>query len=76
MCTPKARLFVRFGEIGNKQMDPEEIIYKTFDSTEWVIESIEGAGIPKKGRRSCEHFLKQNLSDYREVDVAAALSSK
>lgn len=73
LCTDNARMFVRFGEIANKEVDPGEIISKTFDGTPWIVESIQGAGEPKKGRRSSESFLKSNLSEYKEVDVQVKL---
>ncbi|WP_400236452.1 DNA modification methylase [Methanomethylophilus alvi] len=73
LCSDDARMFVRFGEIGNKTADPGEIIRKTFEGTDWIVDSIEGAGMPKKGRRSSELFLKTNLSDYKEIDVQVSV---
>ncbi len=75
LCTEDARMFVRFGEIGNKNVEPEDIIRKTFEGTGWAVDSIEGAGVPKKGRRSSESFLKNNLTDYKEIDIRAHLCS-
>ncbi len=75
LCSDGTHMFVRFGEIGDKSIDPAEIIHKTFDGTFWKIDSVVGAGAPKKGRRSCSSFLKSTLHDYREIDVQAILIS-
>ena len=76
ICSPGSNMFIRFGEIANKDYDPEDIIERTFDGTGWHIDSINGAGEPKKGRRSSETFLKTDLNAYREIDVHAKLYLK
>ena len=76
LCSDGARMYVRFGEIGSKVMDPEEVIRKTFDGTCWKIDTIDGAGEPKKGHRSSTSFIKGELRDYKEIDVKAIMSDQ
>ncbi len=73
LCSDGAQMFVRFGELGSEKENPEEVIRRTFDGTCWEIESINGAGEPKKGRRSSASFIKEGLREYREIDVQAFL---
>lgn len=70
VCRDKAHMFVRFGDIGQKNDDPEEIIQRTFDETDWAVIDIHGAGRPKKSRRSSEMFIKGELRNYDEIDVS------
>ena len=73
VCSDDARMFVRFGEMGRKDDDPEEIIRRTFDGSDWEIDRIVGAGEPSKGRRSSETFGNMELRQYKEIDVEATL---
>lgn len=65
-----ARMAVRFGNIASCSNDPHETIRRTFDGTEWEIEELRHAGIPKKGRRQRDSFSNTD-SEYNEIDVVA-----
>ncbi len=73
VCKAGAKLCVRFGEIGSKDVTPEDIILKSLDGTDWNLEDIHEAGKPVHGRRSSELFLKTNLREYNEIDIVATL---
>ena len=61
LCENNAKMYVRFGEIANKDEDPGEIIHRTFEDTGWYVLDIKGAGVPKKGHRASESFIKNGL---------------
>lgn len=73
ICKDGASLHIRFGKIGSDNNDPWSIIRDSLEGTGWKPMGMSEAGLPSKGKRQSDSFLKSNKNSYREIDVSAVL---
>jgi DNA methylase len=71
VCSPDARMVVRFGGITDRRAKPLEIIKSSLVDTGWRIKTIIPAGTASEGRRQADAFLRKRSKAMIEYDVWA-----
>lgn len=74
VCTPGARLVVRFGGINNRKADPLTIIKKSLEGSGFELQKIELAGFASSGVRQALHFSHYSGENREEHDIWAIWS--
>ena len=65
-----ASLHIRFGAINSIESNPEEIVRRTLEDTDWSIVDISSAGLPSYNSRQANSFVKDLKSHKVELDVS------
>jgi hypothetical protein len=76
VCSPGARLIIRFGSLPSKSdKTPSEIIKDSIRLSEcgWQISTIKNAGKPKDSHRQANQFKNSTGKYIEEIDVFATL---
>lgn len=71
VCTPGARMVVRFGSINDRRVDALSILSQSLQNSGWEVHAIEAAGSASAGRRQALHFSRSNKKAIEEQDVWA-----
>jgi hypothetical protein len=56
LCSDRAHLIFRFGAIGDRGVDPREVIRASLKATPWRLATIVNAGTASRGRRQADSF--------------------
>ncbi len=67
------KMVIRFGSIGERAVDPLQIIKTSLEDTKWRIQTIHNAGSSAGGRRQANHFLKDAALARPEYDIWATI---
>jgi hypothetical protein len=70
-----ARLVIRFGAIGDRKLDPRELVRESLRNSGWQVRTIKNAGTAEDGKRQAAAFLDERSSALMECDVWARKSS-
>jgi DNA modification methylase len=70
-----ARLVIRFGAIGDRELDPRELVRESLRDSGWKITTIKSAGTAQDGKRQANAFLNNASSALSECDVWATRAS-
>jgi hypothetical protein len=73
ICSPGAKLIIRFGGITDRKAEPLLIVRESLHGTPWRIQTIRPAGSAAVGRRQSLHFGGSENVARREHDVWAQL---
>jgi hypothetical protein len=74
ICSPGARLVVRFGGINDRKADPLSIIKLSLEGSGFEIRAVTSAGRASGGKRQALHFSRSNNEAREEHDVLAIWS--
>ena len=71
VCTPKARLIIRFGALPSYEIDPGKLLKETLRQADagWVVKTAQNAGLASAGRRQADQFSNEDSTPLQEVDV-------
>lgn len=69
VALPKARMKVRFGDIGDRTADPLLILKESLRSTSWRLQTIVPAGSADSGKRQAAHFAGARRGARAEFDA-------
>lgn len=68
-----ATLIVRFGGISDRDVDPNDLVLRSLEDTNWKVKNMEDAGTAGAGRRQADTFLRTRSRARGEIDVRAVL---
>lgn len=74
ICTPEAKLVIRFGAIHDRNIDALTLITQSLQQTGWILTETRPAGSATRGKRQSQHFFqKEQQGPIEEHDIWAVL---